>query len=925
MNIKIKFVSIILGLSLIAVIFPVGVSAALTDAQKQAIINVITSFGASQTAIDNVTISLNGGTPNLSSTTTMPTACYGITFTRILNIGSTGADVKCLQAILNQSLTTRVSPSGVGSPGYETTTFGAATKAAVIKYQALQGWNPTGGVGSKTKALLNSVLNTTNGGGVNCISNYQKKCYSNYIYWYDSCGNQQSLYQACSSNQTCSNGSCITGTALCTESNWSSTLSPTVCPSSQTQTRNWNKIGTCSGGVIHSPLSESVSCNYNIPTCTTINYSSWSTCSQSGTQTRTINSSYPTGCTGGNPILSQTCTPEASIVVKAESSETPSPIFLTLGNGASINSAGGIALTRAIDLTWSGFGLGNCTATDSLNSKIFSGGVSAVSGSQIVTLTGNIPGTSASDKVSATFTINCVTLAGVSKSDNVTVNLYYTAPGSCTPNWQATLGTCVNSQQTQTWIDINGCGSLVGKPASSTQTCTAECTDSNWKSSLSTCLSTGNQTKTWTQSGVCSGGVTHPATEVVSCTYNPVTCTSFTYTSWSPNVCPQSGIQTRTISSSKPTDCINGNPVLSQSCTPKPSIDIEAGNSDGPVSTFLTLGNGVTANQTLGGVDLNQTINLTWSGFEVSSCVASDSKTPTIFSGVVASSGFNSLILSGNIQTASGQVSDTFKITCRSTIDSSTVSDSVTVNLYYTATTNCTPNWQIGVWGACQNKMQSRTVYDSNGCFSTTNKPVTTQVCGCNISSDCGTNGWTGSGSCQSGNVYQNYITYTCSNNTCSNSTVSKLKSTCSKTCYNGVCNSCNANSDCGTDGSTGSAFCKTGDTYSVYQNYTTYTCSNHTSCTSSTTAKSIGTCSVGSCYSGICSACAQASDCGTNSIYYSCNGQNIILNYKSYTCTNPSTISAKCSSGTSLSTVIICPSSTHCSEGTSHCLGGSY
>jgi parallel beta-helix repeat protein len=58
----------------------------------------------------------------------------------------------------------------------------------------------------------------------------------------------------------------------------------------------------CSGG--NPVLTQS--CTYTPPTCTSWNYSNWSNCSN-GQQTRTITSSQPANCTGGNPILSQSC------------------------------------------------------------------------------------------------------------------------------------------------------------------------------------------------------------------------------------------------------------------------------------------------------------------------------------------------------------------------------------------------------------------------------------------------------------------------------------------------------------------------------------------------------------------------------------------------------------------------------------------
>lgn len=44
-------------------------------------------------------------------------------------------------------------------------------------------------------------------------------------------------------------------------------------------------------------------------TCTSFTYTAWSACSASGTQTRTVTGASPAGCTGGSPVLTQSCTP----------------------------------------------------------------------------------------------------------------------------------------------------------------------------------------------------------------------------------------------------------------------------------------------------------------------------------------------------------------------------------------------------------------------------------------------------------------------------------------------------------------------------------------------------------------------------------------------------------------------------------------
>ena len=85
-------------------------------------------------------------------------------FTRGLDVGSQGEDVKRLQQVLNSDLDTRIANTGTGSPGNETTTFGALTRAAVARFQMKHGLvtSPTdtgyGFVGPKTRTKLQEVF-----------------------------------------------------------------------------------------------------------------------------------------------------------------------------------------------------------------------------------------------------------------------------------------------------------------------------------------------------------------------------------------------------------------------------------------------------------------------------------------------------------------------------------------------------------------------------------------------------------------------------------------------------------------------------------------------------------------------------------------------------------------------------------------------
>lgn len=190
------------------------------------------------------------------------------------------------------------------------------------------------------------------------------------------------------------------------------------------------------------------------------------------------------------------------------------------------------------------------------------------------------------------------------------------------------------------------------------------------------------------------------------------------------------GQQNKTCTDSNNCGVDTNKPKVSQACTQKSDVKIQADNSDGPVNVFLTLGNGASVSNS--GITLTKNINLQWNGVDVSSCMVSDSLTPTIFSGYKPSSGSQTVSLSGNIQGASGsnnKVSGTFRITCISAKSGSSVSDNVTVNLFYTVSENCDPRWQCLSWTSCANSQHTRVCTDWNGCGSLVGKPIEKESC----------------------------------------------------------------------------------------------------------------------------------------------------------------------------------------------------
>ena len=129
---------------------PMAHAASLTDAQVQSILSLLTSFGADASTIANVQASLTGGTPVSTGGGSVSSSC---SFSRDLTVGSTGADVTCLQNALKAG-----GYMSANATGY----FGALTKAGVVAWQTSAGVSPAAGYfGPKSRAAFGG---TTTGG-----------------------------------------------------------------------------------------------------------------------------------------------------------------------------------------------------------------------------------------------------------------------------------------------------------------------------------------------------------------------------------------------------------------------------------------------------------------------------------------------------------------------------------------------------------------------------------------------------------------------------------------------------------------------------------------------------------------------------------------------------------------------------------------
>ncbi|MFA4833828.1 MAG: thrombospondin type-1 domain-containing protein [Patescibacteria group bacterium] len=127
---------------------------------------------------------------------------------------------------------------------------------------------------------------------------------------------------------------------------YNSTCGAATCASGYTVTGtgvNADCAGQASGG---SPGGSTTTITPAAPvTCTSWTYSSWGTCSASGQQTRTIVSSSPSGCTGGSPAISQSCTPTTTTTPEETTAETPTTTTTPAATAEKISTTAGVPAT----------------------------------------------------------------------------------------------------------------------------------------------------------------------------------------------------------------------------------------------------------------------------------------------------------------------------------------------------------------------------------------------------------------------------------------------------------------------------------------------------------------------------------------------------------------------------------------------------
>jgi len=417
--------------------------------------------------------------------------------------------------------------------------------------------NPGTASSSCSSSVASQVKSTCSGGQVcssgtcvtpTCSSNSQcgtndwegspfcsgNSVFQNYKTW--TCNNPGTLSSSCSSTSTSTLKITCSGGQICSGG---TCVNPTCSSNSQCGTNDWEGALTCSGN--------NVTQNYRTFTCNSPGTTSSSCSSSVSSQTKQICSGVTPVCSVGvcvNPTCSLnsdcgTNTWEGALTCSGNN-VTQNFRTYTCNNPGTPSSSCSSSVLSQVNLTCSGTtpfcSSGVCVTAPDITAPTISF-VSPTDSSSTINRTNIQVNITASDNVALS---------------NITIRLY-NSTGSVNSTTSATSPHFIN------FITLLNGTYYFNATA---------CDTSNNCANTETRTITVNTSSSGTQ-----------------------TCTSFTYSSWSPAACPSSETQTRTITSQSPSGCTGGSPEsLTRSCTHSSTHDDDGGDRDD--NRTISLGSG---------------------------------------------------------------------------------------------------------------------------------------------------------------------------------------------------------------------------------------------------------------------------------------------------------------------------------------------
>ena len=365
-----------------------------------------------------------------------------------------------------------------------------------------------------------------------------------------------------------------------------------------------------------------------VTSCTSFNYSSWGSCQSNGTQSRTVQSSSPSGCTGGSPVTSQSCTytpPSTGATYTTSQVATHS----------SSSNCWLIISNRVYDVTqYIPFHPGGQTAIrnycgqDATTAFATKGGSGSHSSSATAMLAnyyvGDVSGAATTPTAATCSSFTYSSWGSCQSNGTQTRTVNTSSPSGCTGGSPVTsqsctytpptTGTTYTASQVATHNSSSNCWLIIsnrvydvtqyipfhpGGQSRITSRCGTDAT-----TAFTTNNNGGHRHSTGannTLAGYFVGDFTTTPTNPTTPT-DPGTpaCTTFTYSSW--GSCQSNGTQSRTVQSSSPSGCTGGSPVTSQSCTYTPptsgggstaNVTVNSSRTFSPSSVTISAGGSV--------------------------------------------------------------------------------------------------------------------------------------------------------------------------------------------------------------------------------------------------------------------------------------------------------------------------------------------